>query len=76
VPATVSRLLNAERQMIETVHDQLTEQCHGATNHTYSFWGVCARLHTKLAAHTLCIYLNRLVGNADCLQIKRLAFPN
>ncbi len=71
----MSRLLNAERQMIETVHDQLTEQLHGATNHTYSFWGVCARLYTKLAAQTLCVYLNRLLGHAEPLQIKRLAFP-
>ena len=31
-------------------------------------------LHTKLAAHTLCIYLNRLLGVPDCLQIKALAF--
>jgi transposase len=76
LPTWVVRLLNSERQIIETVHDQLTEQFHVDTNHTYSFWGLCARLHTKLAAHTLCIYLNRLVGNVDCLQIKRLAFPN
>ncbi len=69
-------MLNAERQMIETVHDQLTEQFHVDTNHAYSFWGLCARLYTKLTAHTLCIYVNRLLGNADCLQIKRLAFPN
>ncbi len=76
LPSAVMRLLNAERQIIETVHDQLTEQFHLDTNHTYSFWGLCARLHTKLAAHTLCIYLNRLMGHVDCLHIKRLAFPN
>jgi hypothetical protein len=29
-----------------------------------------------LTAHTLCIYLNRLLGNADFLQIKQVAFPN
>ncbi len=76
LPQAIARLLNAERQIIETVHDQLTEQFHVDTNHTYSFWGLCARLYTKLAAHTLCVYLNRLRGNLDCLQIKRLAFPN
>jgi len=32
-------------------------------------------LQTKLAAHTLCLYLNRLLGQADWLQIKALAFP-
>ncbi len=55
LPPAVTRLLNAERQIIETVHDQLTEQFHVDTNHAHSFWGLCARLYTKLAAHTLCI---------------------
>jgi hypothetical protein len=36
---------------------------------------LCARLYTNLTAHTLCIQLNRLLGNPDWLQIKRLAFP-
>ncbi len=45
-------------------------------NHAHTFWGLCRRLYTKLTAHTLCIYLNRLLGNADFLQIKRLAFPH
>ncbi len=76
LPPMLTRLLNAQRQIIETVHDQLTEQLHGATNHAHSFWGLCTRLHTKLAAHTVSIYLNRLLGNVDFLQIKRLAFPN
>jgi hypothetical protein len=34
------------------------------------------RLYTKLAAHTLCIYINRLLGRPNYLQIKSLAFPN
>ncbi len=71
----VTRLWNARRQIIETVHDQLTEQFHLSTNHAYRFRSLCARLYTKLTAHTLCVYLNRLLGNPDCLQIKRLAFP-
>ncbi len=29
-----------------------------------------------IAKHTRCIYLNRLLGNADFLQVKALAFPN
>jgi hypothetical protein len=31
---------------------------------------------TKLTAHTLCIYINRLLGEVDFLQIKSLAFAN
>lgn len=76
LPVEVARLLNAQRQIIETVHDQLTEPFGLETNHAHSFWGLCTRLHTKLAAHTLSVYLNRLFGNVDFLQIKRLAFPN
>jgi transposase len=76
VPVEVARLLNAQRQIIETVHDQLTEQFQLSTNHAHSFWGLCPRLYAKLTAHTLSIYLNRLLGSVDFLQIKRLAFPN
>lgn len=75
VPLAVSRTFNAVRQIIETVNGQLTEQFHIERNHAHTFRGLCARLITKLTAHTLCIYLNRLLGNPDFLQIKTLAFP-
>ena len=76
VPPEVKRLIDAVRQLIETVNGQLTEQFHIQINHAHSFWGLCARLYTKLTAHALCIYINRLLGNPDFLQIKALAFPN
>ena len=76
VPAATARLLNGVRQIIETVNDQLSAQFGLARHHAHTFPGLCARLHTKLAAHTLSIYLNRLLGHADFLQIKALAFPN
>jgi len=72
----VCRMLNGARQIIETVNDQLKEQFQIEVNHAHTFAGLCARLHTKLAAHTLCLYLNRLLGKTDFLQIKALAFPN
>ena len=75
VPRALRRLFNAARQIIETVNDQLSEQFHIEVNHAHTFWGLCTRLHTKLAAHTICIYINRLLGNPNFLQIKRLAFP-
>lgn len=75
LPRAVTQLLNAQRQIIETVHNQLTEQCHVDTNHAHRFWGLCTRLYTKLTAHTFSVYLNRLFENVDFLQIKRLAFP-
>lgn len=76
LPPAAARRLNAARQIIETVHDQLTAQFGLARHQARTLRGLRARLHTKLAAHTLCLYLNRLLGNADLLQIKALAFPN
>ena len=75
VTATVRHLHNALRQIVETVNSQLAQQFRLEKNHAHTFAGLCARLLTKLAAHTLCIYLNRLLGNASFLQVKSLAFP-
>lgn len=76
LPPAVARRLNSVRQIIETVNGQLTEQFHVEINHAHTFWGLCTRLLTKLTGHTLCVYLNRLLGNPHWLQIKGLAFPN
>jgi hypothetical protein len=73
---SVRRLFNAIRQVIETVNGQLSEQFYIEVNHAHTFWGLCTRLVSKLTAHTLCIYLNRLLGRPEFLQIKSLAFPN
>jgi IS5 family transposase len=75
LPEALGRLVKRFRQIIETVNGQLTDQFAIEQNAAHSFWGLCARLYTKLTAHTLCIYLNRLLGNPDWLQIKGLAFP-
>lgn len=75
LPAEVCQLINRWRQIIETVNDQLTEQFQIGRTHAHSFSGLCARLYSKLTAHTLCLYLNRLLGESEVLQIKRLAFP-
>ena len=75
LPASVQQQFNAIRQMIETVNSQLTAQFNIEINHAHTFWGLCTRLYSKLSAHTLCIYLNRILGNPDFLQIKTLAFP-
>lgn len=75
LPPRLRRLHNQVRQIIETVNGQLSEQFHIEINHAHTFWGLCTRLMTKLTAHTLSIYLNRLLGKAEFLQIKALAFP-
>jgi hypothetical protein len=75
-PAAVRRLLNQCRQISETVNGQLAEQFHIEQNHAHSFEGLCARLATKLTAHTLCVYLNRQVGAPDWLHLKSLALAS
>lgn len=75
LPRAVQRLYNSVRQMIETVNAQLSNQFNIEVNYAHTFWGLCTRLYTKLAAHTLCIYINRLLGKPAFLQIKALAFP-
>ncbi len=67
---------NGIRQLIETVNGQLAGQLGIEKNYAHSFWGLCTRLYSKLTAHTLCIYLNRLLGMPEVLHIKALAFPN
>jgi len=74
-PAAVRRLVNRVRQVIETVNGQLAAQFKIETNHARSFWGLTARLYTKLTAHVACLFINRQAGVPDVLQIKRLAFP-
>jgi hypothetical protein len=76
MPAATRRLLHGLRQIIETVNSQLADQFHLEVNHALTFAGLCARLQTKLVAHTLCIYLNRLLGTVNFLRVKALAFPN
>ena len=72
---SLKHLFNALRQLIETVNGQLSEQFNIEINHAHTFRGLCTRLYTKLTAHTLCIYINRLLGKSQFLQIKPLAFP-
>lgn len=76
LPKPIRKLFNTVRQIIETVNGQLDGQFNIETNHAHTFWGLCTRLYAKLTAHTLCVYINRLLGKTDFLQIKELAFPN
>lgn len=74
-PTAVRRAFNGAREIIETVNSQLTGQLHVEVNHAHTCFGLIARLYTKLTAHTLCVYLNRLLGSPRWLSIKPLAFP-
>ena len=63
------------RRRIETVNSQRSEQVTLQRNHALSFFGLVTRIATKLAAHVLCVYLNRLLDQPNCLPVKQLAFP-
>ena len=76
LPEALTHLINQVRQLIETVNRQLAEQLNIERNRAHTFYGLIARLLTKLTAHTLCTYINRLLSKADILQIKQSAFPN
>ena len=76
LPPALAALHTRWRQIVETVNGQLAELFHIEENHAHSFEGLCARLYSKLTAHTLGVYLNRRLGNPDCLHLKALAFPN
>ena len=70
VPSTYRHLHNAIRQLIETVNGQLSDQFAIEKNYAHTFWGFCTRLISKLTAHTLCIYINRLLGNLNSCRSK------
>ncbi len=76
LPKAPAQRLNRLRQIIETVNSQLTAHFRIGQHQAHTFWGLCARLYTKLTAHTLCIYLNRLLGKEDFLQITTIGPSN
>ena len=76
LPAAMTKHINQVRQLIETVNGQLSLQFNVEENRAHSFHGLCARICSKLTAHTLCIYINRLFKQVNPLQIKALAFSN
>jgi hypothetical protein len=74
-PSAVNRHHQYTRASVETVNDQLEDQFRIGSNHAHTFGELCARVASKLTAHTLCLYINWLLGKADALQIKHLVFP-
>ena len=60
--AALTRAINQARQMIETVNSQLVDQCHLQRNRAKSVPGLVTRIHAKMAAHTLGLYLNHCLS--------------
>jgi len=62
LPAALTQAINRFRQIIETSNSQLVEQFQRQRNRAKSVSGLGARVQAKLAAHTLALYLNHLLG--------------
>lgn len=62
LPAALTRAINEARQIVETVNSQLVNQFALQRNRAKSVWGLATRVHAKLAAHTLGLYLNHLTA--------------
>jgi transposase len=62
LPAALTQAINHFRQRIETVNSQLVGQFRLQQNQAKSVLGLAARVQAKLAAHTLGLYLNHLLG--------------
>jgi Transposase DDE domain len=52
----------ASRRLVETVIGQLTERFQIENNRARDLWHLVSRLYRKVAAHTLCILINRQLG--------------
>lgn len=62
LPEGLGRLVSHFRQMVETINSQLAGQFNIEVNKAKSMSGLLARVQTKLAAHTLGMYLNVITG--------------
>lgn len=71
-PERLERAMKRYRRLAETVFSQLAGQFGVETNRAKCMSGLVARLHAKLAAHTLGMYLNALAGK-PLLALKDLA---
>jgi len=62
LPEALTLAINHFRQIIETINSQLVGQFRLQHNRAKSLFGLAARVQAKLAAHTLGLYLNYLLG--------------
>ena len=52
------------RRLVETVIGQLTDHLHIAKVRARDLWHLTSRINRKILAHTMGIYLNRMLGRA------------
>lgn len=64
-PPRVVRQLTQARRLVETVIGQLTERFHFEKIRARDRWHLTSRIARKVLAHTLGIFVNRLLGRSD-----------
>ena len=60
-PVFVKNLIKV-RRLVETVIGQLTDHLHMVKVRARDLWHLTSRINRKILAHTMGIYLNRMLG--------------
>jgi hypothetical protein len=61
-PASLIKICNRWRKLIETVGSQLTERYHIAKTRAHDLWHYQHRLIRKVLSHTICVFINLQLG--------------
>ena len=69
LPVCLRRICSRWRKLVETVGSQLTERYSIARTRTHVLWHYQHRLIRKLLSHTVCVFINLLLGRSpDCAR--------
>ena len=71
-PPKIRQFLTATRRLVETVIGQLTERFKIEKVRTRKLWYFTNRIIRKVLAHTICVFINKLLGNS-ALRLEQLA---
>jgi len=75
LPKQLRQQIFKKRRLIETVNSQLSEHLNIAKVLAKSRLGLLARLQTKILAHNICCFINKVLRKSvDTLKIKQLIF--
>jgi hypothetical protein len=75
LPKQLKQQIFRKRRLIETVNSQLSEHLNIANVLARLPLGLLARLETKILAHNICCFINKVLRKSvDNLKIKQLVF--
>lgn len=75
LPKKLRQQIFKKRRLIETVNSQLSEQLNVPRVLAKSRLGLISRLETKILAHNICCFINKILRKSvDTLRIKQLIF--